>query len=58
MDKFLNKFVRITQKDNFRKSGIFVSHDTQFVYLEFLDKSIQGVSKDEIKFIEEIKEAR
>ncbi len=56
LDKLLGKFVAIHQKDNFRKVGTFESQDDCFIYLRFTNGKIQGISKDEIKLIEETKE--
>jgi hypothetical protein len=54
-DVFLNKKVKVRQKDNFVKEGILVGHDDNFVFLEFSSGEKVAISKG---IIVEIKEVR
>lgn len=54
-DQFLNKRVKILQRDNFIKDGILKGWDEDFIFLEFKDSQV-AISKDmiiEVKVLEE-----
>jgi len=54
-DAFLNKKVRIRQKDNFIKEGILIGHDNNFIFLLFNTGEKVAIAKDAILEIKEIK---
>jgi small nuclear ribonucleoprotein (snRNP)-like protein len=54
-DVFLNKKVRVRQKDNFIKEGILVGHDNNFIFLLFNTGEKVAIAKDAVLEIKEIK---
>jgi len=56
-DDFINKRVRVRQKDNFVKDGIFLGHDKDFIFLMYDSGERVAIAKDVILEIK-VKEGR
>jgi len=51
-DFFLNKNVKVIQKDGWKLYGVLTDFDEHFIFLRFKDNTIHAISKDSIDKLE------